>query len=225
MASRNASAVSDPISAKQYQRVLLTRFGKPMNSENFMPGQAYIFHYPYVTTPCLIFNLGEPAKQSNSLLTEKGNHYTWQGGFGPDRSIVSYSAICAHRMTYPAKNASFLNYRHQKVSFINEMNQRQEKEKIIYCCSERSVYDAAKGAEVLGGPAPQPLASIVMEYDSQEDSYYAIGTTGGEMFEDFLTTFEFRLQLDFEVVNVRELSEGKVELLTIEEFSDVVVNC
>lgn len=212
-------------SAKSYNRVLLMRNGKTMRASNFEAGQAYIFHYPYITTPCLIFNLGESAADPRQLTTDAEEIYTWKGGVGPANSIVAYSAICAHRMTYPARSASFLNYRHSRVVYFDEERNRKEQEKIIYCCSERSVYDATRGAQVIGGPAPQPLASIQLDYSPEDDSVAAVGTIGGELFENFLSKFEFRLQLDFKVVDVAKFASNQVELQTIEEFSDVVVHC
>ncbi len=211
--------------ARLYNPVLLTRNGNPMGARDFEVGQVYIFHYPYVTTPCIIFNLGESTDAQYQLTTEAGQRYAWTGGIGPQRSIVAYSAICSHRMTYPAKSASFLNYRHSKVVFFDENRTRQEKNKIIYCCSERSVYDPTEGARVIGGPAPQPLASIQLQYSDRDDSISAIGTTGGELFEQFLDKFEFRLQLDFKVVDVAQQTVEQVELQTIEEFTDIVVHC
>lgn len=208
-----------------YNRVRLMRRGRPIRPEDFEPGQVYIFNYPYVTTPCMIFNLGEHLSQQQQLITEEGDRYTWPGGSGPDHAVVAYSAICAHKMTYPAKSASFLNYRHSKVVYFDSERNRQTREKIIYCCSERSVYDPARGAQVIGGPAPQPLATILLDYDSQDDSFYATGTIGGEMFRKFLSEFEFRLQLDFKIVDVRQSTVEQVDLLTIEEYSEVVVHC
>ncbi len=224
-AVRPAPAQVSPAASRHYNRVLLTRNSQPIRTRDLEVGQTYIFHYPYVTTPCMIFNLGEAADAVPSLTTESGSSYSWSGGVGPTNSIVAYSAICAHRMTYPAKSASFLNYRHSTVVYFDANRTRQEREKLIYCCSERSVYDPKNGAEVLGGPAPQPLAAIQLEYSPDDDTLVAVGTSGGEMFESFLDKFEFRLQLDFKVINVAELSTGSVELQKVEEFSDVVVHC
>ena len=198
------TAASNP--TRLYHRVQLMRDSKPMRASDFEEGQVYIFHYPYVTTPCIIFNLGESVESPYQLKTESGSQYSWHGGIGPSRSIVAYSAICAHQMTYPARSASFINYRHSKVVYFDENRSRQERQKIIYCCSERSVYDPKLGAKVLGGPAPQPLASIQLEYSVEDDTIAAVGTRGGEKFDEFLTKFEFRLQLDFEILNVSEFT-------------------
>ncbi len=208
-----------------YERVQLTRNGKPMHTADFMPGESYIFNYPFVTTPCMVFDLGQPVNYEMNLATSDGELYVWPGGTGPSRSVVSYSAICAHQMTYPAKSASFLNYRHSKVVYFDESRARREREKVIFCCSERSVYDPARGAQVIGGPAPQPLATILLEHDRTDDTYYVVGTAGSELFDKFLKEFEFRLQLDFKILNVREPVVNTVELRTASEYSEVIVHC
>ena len=33
------------------------------------------------------------------------------GGIGRDKSVVSFSAICAHKLSHPSRNISFINYR------------------------------------------------------------------------------------------------------------------
>ncbi|MDC1288096.1 sulfur oxidation protein, partial [Gammaproteobacteria bacterium] len=65
-------------------------------------GETYLFHYPYVSTPCFLINLGRPVQPGKQLRTRDGQRYRWQGGAGPERSIVAFSAICAHKMSHPA---------------------------------------------------------------------------------------------------------------------------
>jgi hypothetical protein len=67
---------------------------------------------------------------------------------------------------------------------------------VIHCCSEHSEYDVAAGARVLGGPAPHPLAAIVLEHDAARDALHAVGTLGGELFEQFFAKYEMRLALE-----------------------------
>jgi len=67
---------------------------------------------------------------------------------------------------------------------------------VIHCCSEHSQYDPAEGAKVLAGPAPQPLAAILLEHDPKSDSLSAVGTLGGELFNEFFSKYEFRLAID-----------------------------
>jgi hypothetical protein len=70
------------------------------------------------------------------------------------------------------------------------------KGKVITCCSDRSVYDPCRGREGGLGPAPQPLATILLEHDPKADEIFAVGTFGGEMFAEFFRKYEFRLQLE-----------------------------
>ena len=120
-----------------------------------------IFHYPFASTPCFLLNLGRPAKSSAKLRTADQRSYEWQGGVGPNRAIVAYSAICAHQLAYPTKEISFISYRTEKSA-------RNRHGNVIHCCAEHSQYDPAEGARVLAGPAPQPLAAILLEYDAPQ---------------------------------------------------------
>ncbi len=148
-----------------------------------------IFHYPYASTPCFLLNLGRPAKTGARLATADRRSYEWQGGIGAQRSIVAYSAICAHQLAYPTRDISFISYR-------AERSARNPHANVIHCCAEHSQYDPAEGARVVAGPAPQPLAAILLEHERASDEIFAIGTLGGEMFNQFFAKYEFRLALE-----------------------------
>ena len=45
------------------------------------------------------------------------------------------------------------------------------------------------------------------------------------MFSKFLKEFEFRLQLDFRITNISQLSSGKAEIAPVAEYSDTLVYC
>src|SRR6266850_2372424 len=105
------------------------------------------------------------------------------------REFVAYSAICAHRLTYPTRDISFISYRAEK-SAGNRFSS------VIHCCSEHSQYDPAEGARVVAGPAPQPLAAILLEHDAGTDEVHAIGTLGGELFNEFFEKYAFWLERD-----------------------------
>jgi hypothetical protein len=67
---------------------------------------------------------------------------------------------------------------------------------VIHCCADHSVYDPASGARVLAGPAPQPLAAILLDYDPATDELAALGTVGPEQFDAFFAKYDFKLALD-----------------------------
>ncbi|NKB76788.1 MAG: hypothetical protein GKR96_06975 [Gammaproteobacteria bacterium] len=145
---------------KYYFEVRLTHGnGEPITSKDIQKNRSYIFNYPFVTTPCFLINLGRPLERVVGLSTKDDQSYTWTGGVGPNQSIVAFSAICSHKMSYPTRTLSFINYRSDEVHYRDEESAFQKGSQLIYCCSERSAYDPAQGAAVLGGPATQPLTT------------------------------------------------------------------
>jgi arsenite oxidase small subunit len=175
--------------AQLYSRArLVDEKGAPLRASAIPVDRNFIFHYPFAATPCFLLNLGKPVRPAQ-LKTVAGEPYEWKGGVGAARSVVAYSAICAHRLSYPTKDISFISYRTEKSA-------RNRIGNVIHCCSEHSQYDPAQGARVLAGPAPQPLAAILLEWDSSKDEIHALGTLGGEMFKEFFDKFGFRLQME-----------------------------
>lgn len=210
----------------RYNRVrLVDSNSRPVTPETLEEGKSYVFNYPYVTTPCFLLNLGRPANGNELLETESGHEYRWQGGVGPYRSIVSFCAICAHKMTHPSKAVSFINYRHEDVSFKDKREKIVRRPGVIYCCSEKSVYDPARGARVLGGPAPQPLAAIALDYDDKEGAIYASGTYGGELYREFFETFAFRLALEYKTSEIEQKASGTATVTSIDEYSATQMRC
>ena len=184
-------AVAADASPKLYSRArLVDPAGNPLKGRALPANRNFIFHYPFAGTPCFLLNLGKPTASSAKLKTADAQSYEWPGGVGTDRSIVAYSAICAHRLTYPTREISFISYREERSAGSKFAH-------VIHCCSEHSQYDPAEGAKVLAGPAPQPLAAILLDHDPASDGLYAVGTLGGELFNEFFSKYEFRLALDF----------------------------
>ncbi len=163
--------------------------GVPLRARAIPPNRNLIFHYPYASTPCFLLNLGRPAQPAARLKTANDKVYEWSGAVGEGRSIVAYSAICAHKLTYPTRDISFISYRVEK-------SPRNRFGSVIHCCSEHSQYDPAEGARVVAGPAPQPLAAILLEHDLDTDELHAVGTLGGELFNEFFEKYAFRLGLE-----------------------------
>src|ERR1700694_273356 len=98
-----------------YQRVkLVDEKGAALRAGSVPANRNLIFHYPYASTPCFLLNLGKPAKGSAQLRTADNQPYEWKGGVGLGRSVVAYSAICAHKLTYPTRDISFISFRPEK---------------------------------------------------------------------------------------------------------------
>jgi len=49
---------------------------------------------------------------------------------------------------------------------------------------------------VLAGPAPQPLAAVLLEHDAATDELYAVGTLGSEVFNAFFRKYQIKLELE-----------------------------
>lgn len=217
-ASVASPAVAADAKPKLYRKALLVDAqGAPLRAKAVPANENLIFHYPFAATPCFLLNLGRPAKASAQLKTADDQPYEWHGGVGPARSIVAYSAICAHRMSYPTKDISFISFRPEKSA-------RNRHAAVIHCCSEHSQYDPAEGARVVAGPAPQPLAAILLEHDPATDEIHALGTLGGEMFNDFFAKFEFRLAMEHGAA-ARTAVAGPCPVQSLDHYCRQQVKC
>jgi Rieske Fe-S protein len=179
----------EQVALRSYARTLLVdELDRPLAASSLVADVNYVFNYPYQGTPAFLLNLGR-AVGPQSLQTKAGSGYRWPGGVGRGRSVVAFSAICAHQLVYPTKDISFISFRPGK-------SERSEHRRVIHCCADNSQYDPAEGARVLAGPAEQPLCAIVLEHDARADTLSAVGTLGGELFDAFFRKYAFRLQLD-----------------------------
>ncbi len=199
--------------------------GAPIDEDRLERGRSYIFHYPYAGTPCFLLKLDRPAPGPIDLLTEDGTGYRWPGGVGEERSVVAFAAICTHRMSHPARDVSFIDYRPEALRFVDRGGDLREEKGLIFCCSERSVYDPADGARVLAGPARQPLAAIVLAVDPESGSLEAQGTIGGEIYDTFFERFGFRLAMEHAGKDIRRPAGATSTVVDIEEYSRVRMRC
>lgn len=188
--------------------------GSPVTLDALQEGQAWIFSYPYKTTPCFLIRLGTSAPANGS----------WAGGVGPDQSVVAFSAICSHKMSHPAKPITHISYRDEPVSWYGKGGEKQTQGGVISCCSERSVYDPAEGAAVLSGPAPVPLAAISLEVDDI-GALIATGSHGADQYERFLQAFGFRLALEYGISDPKTLVDEQTEAVKASDFSAQQVLC
>jgi len=217
-AAAGAPEVSADAQPHLYQRVqLVAEDGTPLHARAVPANRNLIFHYPYAATPCFLLNLGRPAKAAAQLKTVDDKPYEWHGGVGAERSIVAYSAICAHKLAYPTRDISF-------ISFRTETSARNKFGNVIHCCAEHSQYDPAAGARVVAGPAPQPLAAILLEHNARNDALYAVGTLGGELFNDFFAKYQVRLSFEHGDA-VRRAAGATATVYALENYCRQQVKC
>jgi len=172
---------------RSYPRSLLVDAqGRPWQARQLKKGETFLFNYPYTASPVFLFAFEQEVKPAD-LLTEGKERYASPGGVGPGKSIVAFSAICAHMMMYPTPAISFIGLR---------SGGRGEPAQVIHCCGDNSRYDPQQGGRVIDGPAPQPLAAVLLEWDSASDQLHATGMRGGEKFDAFFEKYAMKLELD-----------------------------
>lgn len=204
-----------------YARVLLVNeLGDPLKASTLKPQTNYVFHYPFEATPVFLLDLGKPALPQ-SLATQDKQAYAWPGGVGPKRQLVAYSAICAHKLVYPTPQLSFISFRKGKA--VNG-NTPSAGEDLIHCCADHSQYDPAKGAQVLSGPAEQPLCAVLMEHDPKTDTLTAYATLGGELFDAFFKKYEMKLSLEVGP-KARQTVQQRTVVRELEKFCRNPVRC
>jgi arsenite oxidase small subunit len=191
--------------------------GAPVRARAVVAETNYIFHYPFVSTPCFLLNLGRPAVAEAALRREDGTTYAWNGGVGPSRAIVAFSAICAHKLAYPTRDVSFIRYQPRRSPTADAQ--------VIHCCADHSVYDPASGARVLAGPAPQPLAAILLDYDPATDELSAQGTVGAEQFDAFFKKYEFKLALDHPQASAQKRVGKSAVVRELAQYCKQTIQC
>lgn len=181
---------------KAYQKVLLTNErGDPFKASSLVAQTNYVFHYPFEATPVFLLDLGKAVspQPASGLKTKTGESYAWPGGVGERKSIVAFSAICAHQLVYPTQQVSFISFRKGAPLNIKTPNAGAN---MIHCCADHSQYDPAQGAKVLSGPATQPLCAVLLEHNAKNDTLVAYATLGGELFDDFFKKYEAKLSIE-----------------------------
>ena len=216
-ASAALPAIAGDAKPHHYAPALLVNpRGEPLKAAGIAAKTNYIFHYPFEATPVFLLDLGKPALPQ-ALSTKDSDAYAWPGGVGPRQSIVAYSAICAHQLVYPTRDVSFISFRKTRA-------QRGVQDELIHCCAEHSQYDPARGAEVLSGPASQPLCAVLLTHDPKADTLTAYATLGGELFDDFFKKYEMKLSLDVGP-RARNAVAGKATVIELDKFCRNSIQC
>ena len=203
---------------KTYKKALLVKEdGSPLKEEDLKPHNNYIFFYPFVSTPCYLLNLDQEIKPVEIKLKD-GLGYLWPGGVGSKKSIVAYSAICAHQWSYPTKDYSFINYYPP-----DKPSETTKKAGIIQCCAHLGLYDPKEGAKVLDGPPEVPLASIVLQEENGQ--FYAVGVLGKDQFDQFFDNYKADLSQQYgSTAKAKELVE-KCIVMEVDKYVKSVIRC
>ncbi len=207
-----------PTERKFDRAKLVDADGKAIRLASLKTNHNYVFNYPYASTPCFLLHLDKPMVDKVGLKTESGVSYDWPGGVGPKKTLVAYSAICAHKMAYPSPQVSFIGFR-------DAPSKTSARGKVITCCSDSSVYDPYAGAKVMSGPAPQPLAAILLEHDPKTDEIYALGTFGGDKFNEFFAKYEFKLTMEMGGKKPNETVTKTAILKDLANYSQQTASC
>jgi hypothetical protein len=96
---------------------------------------------------------------------------------------------------------------------------------VIHCCADHSVYDPADGARVLAGPAPQPLAAILLDHDAAADELHAIGTVGAEQFDAFFAKYDFKLGMEYGSGGAKRLVGDRAVVRELSQFCKHTIQC
>lgn len=200
--SRSGSRVDGDDVSKPWPRSRLVHpDGTPLVAADIDAGSAWIFHYPFVSTPCFLVRPTDPTA------TE----------------LLAFSAICSHKLSHPSRPVSHVAYRAEPVRFVTKGGEIRERGDVISCCSERSVYDATDDARVLAGPAPMPLARIRLATDA--DGIRAVASQGPDRYARFLDAFGFRLALEHGITDVRAHARGTTTAVPAEAYSRQQIFC
>jgi len=196
---------------------LIDVHGRPIRLRDLAADTNYVFQYPYAATPCLLVKLSRSPSPSVNLTRVDGTGYAWQGGVGSERNVVAFSAICAHKLAYPTREVSFIRFQRERSA--------TSAAQVIHCCADHSVYDPAQGARVLAGPAPQPLAAILLENDADDDGLYALGTQGAEQFDAFFEKYRMKLNLEYGRESGRVAVNGTATLRELTAYCRTTIQC
>ncbi len=203
---------------KAYEKVQLKDSeGNPLKSASLVEEENYVFNYPHAATPAIMVNLKDVASKDMKLKAADGTEYVYRGGVGSKGTIVAYSAICAHQMTRPTKDMAMFQYVPTTGKTL-----AYDTAGVFVCSSHLAAYSATEGGKVLGGPATQGLASIVLEIDA-EDNLWAVAVLGPDMFEEYFDAFKQELKAEHGRRGAKKLMKDSVEVKTLKNFTAEII--
>ncbi len=203
---------------KKYEKALLVKEdGTPLKVEDIKPHTTYIFFYPFVSTPAFLLNLDKEVGPVDLELSD-GSKYKWPGGVGPKKSLVAYSAICSHQLSYPTKDYSFIDYYSPE-----NPSKTTKRSGVIQCCAHLSIFDPSQGGKVLDGPAEFPISTVVLSYE--EGKLYAVGTLGVEVYQDFFDVYKRDLRKQYGSSRKAKKKSKECKVIEVSKYAKESIKC
>ncbi len=187
--------------------------GNALKSKALVKEENYVFMYPHAATPAIMVDLLTPAGKDIKLKSEDGVEYIYKGGTGSEGTIVAFSAICAHQLTHPQKAMTMFQYVPTTGKTL-----AYDKAGVFVCSSHLAAYDANQGGKVLGGPANQGLASIILEIDA-DDNIWAVAVLGPNKFQEFFDAFKQELKAVHGRRGAKKLVKEEVKVEKLKNFT------
>ena len=187
--------------------------GNALKAAALVVEENYVFMYPHAATPAIMVNLATPASKDVKLKASDGTEYIYRGGVGSKGTIVAYTAICPHQLTHPQKSMSMFQYVPTTGKTLS-----YDKGGVFVCTSHLSAFEPVEGGKVVGGPANEGLASIILEIDA-EDNIWAVAVLGPVRFQEFLDAFKQELKKDYGRKGAKKLVKEVTEVKTLKNFS------
>jgi Rieske Fe-S protein len=191
--------------------------GNPIKASALAVEENYVFNYPYVGTPAIMVNLTSPAEKDIELTAEDGTKYIYRGGAGAKGTIVAYSAICPHQLTHPRPDMSMFHYIDEKGTT------KAYTGGAFVCMSHLSRFEPKQGGKVVGGPAKEGLASIILEVD-EEDNIWAVAVLGPVKFQDYFDAFKDEFKKYYgNRRKAKKLKKEEAKVQTLKNFSADII--
>jgi Rieske Fe-S protein len=191
--------------------------GNPMKSAALAVEENYVFNYPHAATPSIMVNMASPAEKDIKLKAEDGTEYVFRGGIGAKGTIIAYSAICPHQLTYPQKSMSMFQYVAEKGKTL-----AYDKGGVFVCTSHLSAFEPHQGGKVVGGPANEGLASIILEIDA-EDNMWAVAVLGPVKFQEFFDAFKQDLKAEYGRRGAKKLVKTESTVKKLKNYSAEII--
>ena len=191
--------------------------GNPLKSKALVKEENYVFMYPHAATPAIMVDLPEATQKDVKLKAEDGTEYVYKGGAGANGTIVAYSAICQHQLTHPTAKMTMFQYVPTTGKTL-----AYEKAGVFVCTSHLAAYDPKEGGKVVGGPAKQGLASIILEVDA-EDNIWAVAVLGPVKFQEFFDAFKQDLKKEHGRKGAKKLVKEEVKVQKLTDFTKEII--